>query len=117
MEGCTADGFARWINGGCAAPEIMRTPEYPLMLAMMPGTRWTLAVQALMDCTVCVLVAYWVWRCWAADAALIAELLVAVDVPFIRKVFIFRAFILTTNDYSGTFSTPWRTSETRSTFF
>lgn len=43
-------------------------------------------------------------------------LLVADDVPSIRKVIIFAAFLLITNDYSETFLTPWRTGETRSAF-
>src|ERR1700746_3447558 len=40
-HGC---GFARWVSGVCAPPEIMRTPGYPLMLTLMPNARWTLAL-------------------------------------------------------------------------
>ena len=79
-HGC---GFARWINGACAPAEIMRTPGYPLMLALMPDARFTMVVQDLMGGVICIFVAWSMWRCWGIGAALIAEFLIAFDLPSI----------------------------------
>ena len=80
LHGC---GFARWINGACASAELMRTPGYPLMLALMPNPRLTMVVQDLMGGVICMLVGWSMWRCWGIGAALIAEFFIALDVPSI----------------------------------
>lgn len=80
LHGC---GFARWINGACAPAEIMRTPGYPLMLALIPDPRLAMVVQDLMGGAICMLVGWWVWRCWGIGAALIAEFFIAFDLPSI----------------------------------
>src|ERR1700752_2234621 len=40
-------GFARLIDGRCGPPEVLRTPGYPLMLAVVPSLRAVVAMQAL----------------------------------------------------------------------
>ena len=79
-NGC---GFARWINGACAPAEIMRTPGYGLMLALIPDARLTMVVQDLMSGIICIFVAWAMWRCWGIGAALIAEFFIAFDLPSI----------------------------------
>lgn len=79
-HGC---GFARWINGACAPAEIMRTPGYPLMLALIPDARLTMVVQDLLGGLICLFVALSMWRCWGIGAALIAEFFIAFDLPSI----------------------------------
>ena len=80
LHGC---GFARWINGACAAAEIQRTPGYPLFLALIPDLRWAMVVQDLTGGVICVLVGWWLWRCWGIGAALLAEFFIAFDLPSI----------------------------------
>lgn len=80
LHGC---GFARWVNGACESAEIMRTPGYPLMLALIPDPRWAMAVQDLMGGAICLLVGWWMWRCWGIGAALLAEFFIAFDLPSI----------------------------------
>ncbi len=79
-RGC---GFARWINSACAPAEIMRTPGYGLMLALIPDARVTMVVQDLMAGVICIFVAWAMWRCWGIGAALIAEFFIAFDLPSI----------------------------------
>jgi hypothetical protein len=80
LRGC---GFARWLNGTCAPAEIMRTPGYPLMLALLPNPRVMMMVQDLMGGAICLLVGWAGWRCWGVGAALIAEFFIAFDLPSI----------------------------------
>ena len=77
-SGC---GFARRIDDRCAPPEILRTPGYPLFLALMPNVRSILVAQAAMAGVVCRLIAWLVARCWNAAAAIVAESIVTLDVP------------------------------------
>jgi hypothetical protein len=79
-HGC---GFARLINGACQAPELLRTPGYPLFLAALPSVPWILAAQALLSGVLCLLIAGWLAVSWNFPAALIAELLIAFDCPSI----------------------------------
>jgi hypothetical protein len=77
-HGC---GFARLIGGLCQPSEILRTPGYPVFLAVMPSIRWALFGQALMSGIVCFAVGWWLQRYWNRAAALVAEGLVVFDVP------------------------------------
>jgi hypothetical protein len=77
-NGC---GFARLINGACAAPEILRTPGYPLLIATQPGIRSLLVTQSLMAGVLCWVLAFCVQRRWNLLAALFAETVVALDMP------------------------------------
>jgi hypothetical protein len=79
-HGC---GFARFLKDVCEAPEVLRTPGYPLFLAPMPSVRWALAAQGLIGGVVCLLVAKWVANDWSFEAALFAELMIALDVSAI----------------------------------
>lgn len=77
-SGC---GFARRIDDRCAPPEILRTPGYPLFLTLMPNVRSILVAQAAMAGVGCLLIAWWVARSWSVEAAIVAESIVAFDVP------------------------------------
>jgi hypothetical protein len=77
-HGC---GFARLIMGQCQAPEILRTPGYPLFLAVVGGVRRALVLQAILGALGCLLLALWINSRWGFRAALAAELLVALDLP------------------------------------
>jgi hypothetical protein len=80
LHGC---GFARLLDGACESPEILRTPGYPLLLTTLPDTRWIIAAQALLAGVTCWLVATWVRRRWSPAAAVLAEAVVAFDLPSI----------------------------------
>jgi hypothetical protein len=67
----------------CGPPELLRTPGYPLFLALMPSLRIALAVQGLLAGIVCLLVGVWITPRWGITAAVFAELLIAVDIPAI----------------------------------
>ncbi len=74
-------GFARLINGVCSAPELMRTPGYPLFLSLIPNLRGALAAQALIGGLLCLLMAVSIRKHWGIKAALVAECLIAADLP------------------------------------
>jgi hypothetical protein len=86
-HGC---GFARWRNNSCGTVETFRTPGYPLFLAAMPSLRTAVAVQAVMGAAVCLLIGLFVLDYWGPTAAVVAELIVAFDIPSI----LFGAMIL-----------------------
>ena len=80
-HGC---GFARLVGGKCQPPEILRTPGYPLFLAMTGGSvTWSLVAQAILAAVVCLMVARWIAGYWNLSAAIAAELLIAFDMPSI----------------------------------
>jgi hypothetical protein len=80
-QGC---GFARLINGACQTPEILRTPGYPAFIAAIGhNLRLILAVQAIMAGIIPLLVAISVMNEWSFAAAVIAQLLIAFDLPSI----------------------------------
>jgi hypothetical protein len=79
-HGC---GFARLDHGACLPKELFRTPGYPLLLATFGGIRSTLIAQAVMGGIICLLVANVVGHSGNFAAALMAEALVAFDVPSI----------------------------------
>lgn len=79
-KGC---GFAAWLGGKCAAPEISRTPGYPLFLWMLPSWRAALFTQAAISAAMCFLVGLFSYRRWGAGVGLLASILLAVDLPTI----------------------------------
>jgi len=81
VTGC---GFARWTNAGCAPAELLRTPGYPLLLAILPeNLRWVVALQALFSASICLMVGLFSYRQWGFKAAVIAEALLTLDLPSI----------------------------------
>jgi hypothetical protein len=81
VTGC---GFARWTNAGCAPAELLRTPGYPLLLTILPeNLRWVVALQALFSAAICLMVGLFSYRQWGFKAAVIAEVLLTLDVPSI----------------------------------
>ena len=76
-------GFARLIDGKCAAPETLLTPGYPFFLAGMPNLQTAVALQGIIGAAVCLLIALFVRRCWGLRAAITAELILVFDVPSI----------------------------------
>jgi 4-amino-4-deoxy-L-arabinose transferase-like glycosyltransferase len=75
-------GFARWI-GHCASAEVLRTPGYPLFLALLPNVRMAVAVQGVIGAAVCLMVGLFVAASWGSAAGLTTELLLAFDAPSI----------------------------------
>src|SRR5258708_29967294 len=54
VHGC---GFAPY-NGSCGAPEVLRTPGYPMFLIpFLSNFRWAIVAQALIGALVCLIVA------------------------------------------------------------
>jgi 4-amino-4-deoxy-L-arabinose transferase-like glycosyltransferase len=80
-SGC---GFARRINNQCYPAEVVRTPGYPFLLALLPGARIAIAFQALLAVAVCALMAAFVRPRWGMWAAVTAALLFAIDLPSIH---------------------------------
>ncbi len=78
LSGC---GFARLINGSCRPPELLRLPGYPLILALMPGLRSIVAVQALLGAATCLLIGLFTYAKWGLTAGVISETLLALDIP------------------------------------
>jgi hypothetical protein len=76
-------GFAQLINGHCGSTEVLRTPGYPLFLALMRGLRMAVAVQAVIGAALCVLIGFFVSAYWGLAAGSIAETLLALDIPSI----------------------------------
>jgi hypothetical protein len=79
-HGC---GFAPMDNGKCLAPEVNRTPGYPLFLAAIPSIESVLVAQAALAGAVIFVIGVFVSRRWGSGASLVASLLAAVDVPSI----------------------------------
>jgi len=81
VTGC---GFARWTNAGCGPAELFRTPGYPFLLAILPNNlRWVVAIQALLGAAICLIIGLFSYRQWGFKAGVIAEALLALDVPSI----------------------------------
>lgn len=76
-------GFAQLLNGHCQAPEVLRTPGYPLFLAMMPGLRAAVAVQAFIGAGLCVAIGFFLDAWWGLAAGAVAEALLTFDLPTI----------------------------------
>jgi hypothetical protein len=80
LSGC---GFARLTNGTCSEPELLRLPGYPIFLALMPSVRFTIVLQAFMGAATCLIVGLFTCFQWGISAAVIAQALLALDVPSI----------------------------------
>src|SRR5580704_7077626 len=80
LSGC---GFARLINGACRSPELYRLPGYPFFILMMPSLRVAVFVQALLGALTCLLVGWFTWAQWGLTAGIIAQTLLALDIPSI----------------------------------
>ncbi len=77
-HGC---GFAQY-DGSCGAPEVLRTPGYPVFLIpFLADFRWAIVAQAIVGAIVCLLVAGFTTRRYGRLAGIVAAALVAVDVP------------------------------------
>jgi hypothetical protein len=76
-------GFAREVNSICSAPEILRTPGYPIFLTLSRDMRIALAVQALLGALVCLLIGYPVYIRWGPTTGIVSASLVALDLSSI----------------------------------
>jgi hypothetical protein len=74
-------GFARLIASRCQSAEILRTPGYPLFLSTTTSLRSALALQVAISSLGCVVLALCMYSRWGIEAALTAEILVALDIP------------------------------------
>jgi hypothetical protein len=81
LHGC---GFAVWTRGACGPPEVLRTPAYPVMVALL-GCDWRaiLFAQAIMGGLLALTLGFFAWRHFSFRAAILTALLVATDVPSI----------------------------------
>ncbi len=80
QHGC---GFARFENGHCASADVSRPPGYPFFVAMMPGLRTVLVVQAFLGAALCIWLGRFVSTRWGGGAGLMAAALLATDIPSI----------------------------------
>ncbi len=80
QHGC---GFARFENGHCASADVSRPPGYPLFMAMMPGLRTVLVIQAFLGAALCIWLGWFVSTRWGSGAGLMAAALLATDIPSI----------------------------------
>src|SRR5215469_14386026 len=65
QHGC---GFARYTNGRCGNPDMSRPPGYPFFVAMMPGLRSVLVIQAVLGSMLCVWLGWFVMKRWGFAA-------------------------------------------------
>ncbi len=76
-------GFAPYV-GRCGAPELMRTPGYPVFLVpFLAHLRLAILMQAALGALVCLIVARFAGRRAGPIAGILAAAIVAVDVPTI----------------------------------
>ena len=76
-------GFAPYVER-CGAPELMRTPGYPIFLVpLLAHLRLAILIQAALGALVCLIVADFAGRRAGPIAGILAALIVAVDVPTI----------------------------------
>ncbi len=80
QHGC---GFAKFENGHCAGADVSKTPGYPFFVAMMPGLRTVLVIQAFLGAALCIWLGWFVGTRWGIGAGLMAAALVATDIPSI----------------------------------
>ena len=79
-HGC---GFAPY-NGTCGAPEVLRTPGYPVFLMFfLSNFRWAIVAQALIGALMSILVGRFASRHYGRLAGIVAATFVAIDVPTI----------------------------------
>ena len=79
-HGC---GFARYADGKCGSPDVSRPPGYPFFVAIMPNLRSVLVIQALLGAALCVWLGWFVAQRWGIAGGILAETLLAIDVPSI----------------------------------
>lgn len=80
QHGC---GFARFENGHCSSADAWRPPGYPFFVAMLPGLRTVLVIQAFLGAALCILLGWFVSTRWGSGAGLTAAALLATDIPSI----------------------------------
>lgn len=76
-------GFARLDGGVCAPPEVLRTPGYPLFLAVFSNPRAAVAAQAVLGAATCFIVGYFAATRWGLAAGVAAEVFLALDISSI----------------------------------
>ncbi len=79
-QGC---GFARKVDSLCSAPEIVRTPGFPVFLALFRDARSSLAVQAFLGAVVCLLIGYAMYVYWGPVVGILSAALIALDLTSI----------------------------------
>lgn len=79
-SGC---GFARMFDGVCSSPELLRLPGYPFFVAILPNLRAVVALQAAVGAATCLLIGLFTCKRWGLPAGVIAETLLALDIPSI----------------------------------
>ncbi len=81
-KGC---GFARWEHGTCQAPELLRTPGYPLFLAALASPRFAIVVQAILEAGTVLVVGVAAAAVAGTVAGIVAASIFAFDVPSIAN--------------------------------
>src|SRR4029077_14605925 len=71
----------RWLDSSCGTIETLRTPGYPLFIAVMPNLLAVIAIQGVLGAAICLLVGLYVRKFWGLMAGVAAELLIAFDIP------------------------------------
>ncbi len=79
----TGCGFAKSVNGSCGAPETLRTPGYPLLLLLFPGTRANAVIASFCGAVGCIIIGFFLTSEWGIGAGLVASILFATDLPSI----------------------------------
>src|SRR5260370_10129765 len=93
VAGC---GFARAVFGRCLQAELVRTPGYPLYLALFPSMRAALAVQAVLGTAGIFISALFTWRWIGITGAFIVAAVLPLDVPsLMASNFFFTETLLT----------------------
>jgi hypothetical protein len=77
-KGC---GFARWEHGTCQAPQLLRTPGYPLFLAALGSLRSAIVVQAILEAGTVLVVGVAAAAVAGTTAGIVAASIFAFDVP------------------------------------
>jgi hypothetical protein len=80
QHGC---GFARFVDGHCGIADVSRPPGYPFFLALMPGLRTALVIQAFLGAALCVWLGYFISTHWGMGPGLMGAVLLATDIPSI----------------------------------
>jgi len=87
-------GLRRLTGAGCAAPELLRTPGYPLFLALFRSPENALAMQSLLGGMLCLPLGIFALHRWGKAAGLCAAVLLAVDGPSILIAGMFLSDVL-----------------------
>lgn len=76
-HGC---GFARFVSGHCASADVSRPPGYPFFVALVPGLRTVLVIQALLGSALCIWLGLFISKRWV-------RVLVSWRLPFWQQTF------------------------------